>query len=283
MAMAEQKLALVLVICIYHFDNRVPEIRQVPKQLLLDFLELFRLDLVTLVPFVVAENKHLFHPAEFFGHELVDEHDVIVDSSHVEDLFNAEAGPGIPRASQGAVPALIPVLAEPALVPPFLDIPQQLHTELVGVDRVASRSGNGAGPVRIVDDLGGVQQFFRHQPGVPVGRPSLVHYFCLRLGDIIIGFISDDIQDSLLPLPQGSEVEKKAQNVHRGRGEDSGRDFDFGLFIHDVRLARVGRLFNERGHVGLLRGSFVIAGFRRLFMRAVLRPSTGFQVLRGAM
>src|SRR5262249_57143396 len=119
------------------------EVGQAEQQPLLDLPELPALDLVRLVLVVVLVAKELVAAAEVGGQEGVDEGDVGVEPPDLEDLPAAQAELLVPPAAGLLVVALLPLGPELTLVPPLLDVAEQLDPELVRVEP-AGRGGHRA-------------------------------------------------------------------------------------------------------------------------------------------
>src|SRR5262245_63823346 len=117
MVVPQEQLAAVSVVHVHHVDERLPGVREAEEELLFHGLELPALDLVAIVPLVVAERVQLLLDHEFRSEELVDERDVVVERADLEDLLAAEAGAPIPMTARFERVAVFPFLAELALVP----------------------------------------------------------------------------------------------------------------------------------------------------------------------
>src|SRR5262245_29669086 len=115
--MTQEQLRAVLEVAILDEHDRLAEVGQALQQLLLHFLELAALDLVVTGALVEAEGEKLVRTAEILGEELVDERDVVVELADLEDLLATEVQATVPGATGGEVVALVPLLAETALVP----------------------------------------------------------------------------------------------------------------------------------------------------------------------
>ena len=100
------------------------------------------------------------------------------------------------------VVAVVPLRAELALVPAFLDVAEQFDAELVGVQPLRAHGHRAGVMVGIVDDLGVGQAVLRHDRGVPVAGPAFVHDLGLALGGEVVGFVADDGEDVVLPVLQ---------------------------------------------------------------------------------
>src|SRR5438045_9738637 len=126
MSMAEEQLAAVLVVGVSDEDEGVAEVGQLEEHLVLDLLELARVDLVVAAAVVDREGEELVPLAEVGGEVLVDEGDVVVELAHLEDLLAPEAEALVPDAALVEALALVPLASEPPLVPALLDVAQKL-------------------------------------------------------------------------------------------------------------------------------------------------------------
>src|SRR5262249_32575387 len=129
----QEELAAVLEVRVFDVDERTPRVRELEEELVLDLLELARLDLVPLVPARPAEAEEFLIAAEVRRQELVDERDVVVEGAHLEDLLFSEPEPKIPVLLRLEVVALLPLFAELPFVPAVLDVPIKLDAELVRI------------------------------------------------------------------------------------------------------------------------------------------------------
>ena len=161
---AQEELAAVVEVAVDDVDERLAEVRQAEQQPLLHLLELARLDLPVARPLVETEAVELLVDAELGREELVDESDVVVQRPHLEDLLPPLAEAHVPRLLLDHVLAVVPLLAEPALVPPVLDVAEQLHAELVRVQVPRARRHDGGVVVRVVEDLARVAHALGHEP-----------------------------------------------------------------------------------------------------------------------
>src|SRR5690606_29786243 len=98
---------------------------QTLQQLLFDRGELSRSDFVVARMLVVGEREHLVLAAEVLSEERINEGDVVVDPSHLENLVAAQAQLFVPAAAGLVVLALFPFGPELALVPPLLNVAEQ--------------------------------------------------------------------------------------------------------------------------------------------------------------
>src|SRR5690606_11269980 len=176
-------------------------------------LEIAAEDLPRLVFVIVTVDEELVLQAELRREELVDERDVVVEPADLEDLLPAQAEFEVPALLLRQRIALLPFLAEAPLVPPILDVAEELEAELVGIES-AGTHGDGAGmAVGVVDELGGVEGAGGHDGGVPVARPALVHDLRLALGREVVGLLPDDGEDLLLPRFERRVFEQKEEDV----------------------------------------------------------------------
>ena len=157
----EEQLAAVVVVRVLDVDERVARVRELEEELLLDLLELARLDLVALVAVRPREAEQLVVAAEVGREELVDERDVVVERAHLEDLLLAEAEPQVPVLLRVEVVAVLPLLAELPLVPALLDVAIELDAELVRVEPPAARREHAGVVVGVVDDLRRIEDLRR--------------------------------------------------------------------------------------------------------------------------
>src|SRR5690606_25793069 len=160
-AMPEQELAAVQVVRIDHVDERLPEVGQLPQQRVLDLLELARLDLEPPRPAILLEREKLLIATEVEREELVDERDVVVEATHLEDLLPPEVQLLVPVATLLEVVAALPLRTELTDVPAALDVAEQLHAELVRVQLPGRAGEHGRDHVGIVDDLRGLERPLR--------------------------------------------------------------------------------------------------------------------------
>src|SRR5437763_4510589 len=149
----EEQLAAVLEVAVHHLDDGLPEVGELLEELALHLLELAVEDLPAVALLVEPVDERLLLGGEVGGEELVDEGDVVVVLAHLEDLLPPEAELAIPRAPRAQVVALVVFLAEAALVPALFDMPPQLDTELVRVDRAGTRSHRAGVMGGVADDL----------------------------------------------------------------------------------------------------------------------------------
>src|SRR5215471_10008407 len=151
---AQEQLAPVLEVGVLHVDEGIARIGELEQELVFDLAKLARIDLVPLVAVRPAEAEELVLAAEFGREKLVDERDVAVEGAHLEDLAPPEAEPKIPVLLRLERIALLPLTPELPLVPPLLDVPEELDPELVGIEPPARGGENAGVVVGVVDDLG---------------------------------------------------------------------------------------------------------------------------------
>jgi hypothetical protein len=89
-AMSQQQRAAIFEVGVLDLDHGLPEVGHREEQLLLDHLELARLDLVAAGALVIMEGEELMTVAEVLREEGVNEADIVVDAPHLEDLFAAQ-------------------------------------------------------------------------------------------------------------------------------------------------------------------------------------------------
>ena len=236
------KLAPVAVVAVLDPDDRLAEVGETEKQTFLDLLELAALDLVRLVRLVVLEAEHVVPPAEVRRQERVDERHVAVDPPDLEDLLPPEAELLVPPPALVVIVAILIIGAELSLVPPLLDVAEQLDAELVGVEP-ARRGGHRARVVvGVVDQLGGVERAGGHDRRVPVRGPPLVHDLRLPLRGEVVRLLPDDRQHVVLPGVQRGVLQEEQQDVALG-------GFGELLRLRFLGLLGLGLLPEDRGRV----------------------------------
>src|SRR5207244_249549 len=112
---------------------------ELEQELVFDLLELARIDLVALVAVRPGEAEELVLTAELRRQELVDERHVAVERAHLENLSPPEPETQIPMLLRLERIALFPLAPELPLVPAVLDVPEELHAELVRVQPALRR------------------------------------------------------------------------------------------------------------------------------------------------
>src|SRR5688500_3458866 len=125
------QLAAVAVVAVHHVDERLAHVGQVVEHRLLDALRVAADDAELARVGVAAVLVELVLLDELGGHEFVDEVHVVVDPPDLEDLLAAEPQPLVPALLLADVVRLLVLLAELALVPPVLDVAEQLDADLV--------------------------------------------------------------------------------------------------------------------------------------------------------
>src|SRR5262249_14208383 len=125
-AVADEDLPAVLEVPVLHVDERLALGGEPGQQAILDLLGLPAVDLPVAGALVEAERVELLIDAELHGEELVDEGDVVVELPDLEDLAAAEPEAAIPVLLGRHVLAVVPLLAEAALVPAVLDVAEEL-------------------------------------------------------------------------------------------------------------------------------------------------------------
>src|SRR5262249_12700906 len=160
---------------------------------------------------VEAECIELLLVTELEREELVDEGDVVVELAHLEDLLPPEPEPAVPALLDRHVLALVPLLAEPPLVPAVLDVAQELDAELVGIELPGRRRQNTGIRVGIIDDLGGLERLLRHDLRMPERGPSFIHYLRLPLRREVIGLGSNDLQHIAIPALERRVLDQEQQ------------------------------------------------------------------------
>src|SRR5690348_11861010 len=209
----QEQLAPVVEVAVHHLDDRLAEVGELAEELVLHLAELAVEDLPAVPLLVEAVDEQLLLDRELGSEERVDEGDVVVVLADLEDLLPAEAQVLVPGAAGLQVVTLVPLLAEPSLVPPLLDVPVQLDAELVGVER-AGAGAEGAGVVvRVVDDLVRGQRLPGHDRGVPVAGPPLVHDLRLALGREVVGLLAEDGEHVELPRLERRVLQEEEQHV----------------------------------------------------------------------
>ena len=207
---------------------------------------------------VLIELEAIDH---FFGEELVDEIDVVVDAADFEDFFAAFAGVFlVPAAGSTEGVEFFEFFSVAAVVPAVFDVAEEFDADFVGVE-VAGGHVDGAGVVvGVVDDFGGIEVVPRHHGGVPVGGPAFVHDLGHALRGEVVGLVADDGEDVGLPGLERGVLEEEEEDVADGFGGDDfalavGLRFHAGaFFLHE--FARV----DEAVHVGFgleARGGFL--------------------------
>ena len=119
----------------------------------------------------------------------------------------------IPAPSCCEAIALVPLLAEAALVPALLDVAVQLDAELVRVELPLRRRHDARVVLGVVDDLGGLECFFREDLGMPVRRPALVHDLGHALRCEVVGLVADDLEDVALPALERRVLDEEQEDV----------------------------------------------------------------------
>src|SRR4029079_12428166 len=197
-AVPHQQLAAVVVVGVLDEDERVAEVRQREQHLVLDLLELARVDLVVAGAIVQREREEPVPLAEVGGEELVDEGDVVVQLPDLEDLLAAQPQPLVPRPPLIEVLALVPLAPEPSLVQALLDVAQQLDADLVRVELPRRGREHAGVVVSVVDDLADLELALRNDPAVRVGVPALIEDLGLPLRREVVGLVAHDLQDVAL-------------------------------------------------------------------------------------
>src|SRR4029079_14847930 len=111
-AVAHQQLTTIVVVGILDEDERIAEVRELEQPLVFDLLELARIDLVVARTIVERKREELVPLAEVGGEELVDEGDVVVQLSHLEELLAPQPETLVPRPPLIEVLALVPLAPE---------------------------------------------------------------------------------------------------------------------------------------------------------------------------
>src|SRR5207244_2542013 len=135
---------------------------ELEQELVFDLLELARIDLVALVAVRPGEAEELVLTAELRRQELVDERHVAVERAHLENLSPPEPETQIPMLLRLERIALFPLAPELPLVPAVLDVPEELHAELVRVQPALRRREHARVVIGVIDDLGSVENLLRH-------------------------------------------------------------------------------------------------------------------------
>src|SRR5215472_10657028 len=128
------------MVAVYYLDDRLAEIGELQKQLVLHLAKLAVDDFPGIPLFVVAVDEQLLVQRELRGKEGVDESHVVVVLAHLENLLAPLAQLAVPRPASSQIVALVPLLAEAAAVPAILDVAKQLEPDLVGIDRPGAGS-----------------------------------------------------------------------------------------------------------------------------------------------
>src|SRR6185312_15113319 len=123
---AQEQLAAVLEVAVLDDDHRLAAVGQHLQELVFHLLELAAHDLPVAGALLEAERIELLVDAELEREELVEERDVVIEPAHFEDLLAPHAGAQIPVALLLHRVALVPFLAELALVPALLDVAIEL-------------------------------------------------------------------------------------------------------------------------------------------------------------
>src|SRR4051812_14508411 len=111
----EKQLAAVLEIAVHHLDDGLAEVGELLEELALHLLELAVEDLPAVSLLVEAVDEELLLGGEVGGEELVDEGDVVVVLSHLEDLLPPEAQLLVPGTAGAEVVALVVLFTESPL------------------------------------------------------------------------------------------------------------------------------------------------------------------------
>ena len=105
---------------------------------------------------------------EFRRHEFVDEIQVVVNATNLEDFFAAKADAFVPVLLFTQVLGLFVFLAEFALVPPILDVAEKLDADLVRIKPARRHVNRAAVMIGVIDDLGSGDEMLAHQRAMPV-------------------------------------------------------------------------------------------------------------------
>ena len=133
MLVKEEQLAPVLKIGVLDADDGLALIGQLLKEDLLYFQEFDAL--YDPCPFLVILliDEEVVGPAKIVGEKGVEEGEVVVEATNLEDLLATEARLAVPSLTPGEVLALLVLLAEAPLVPTILDVPKKLQADLVRI------------------------------------------------------------------------------------------------------------------------------------------------------
>src|SRR5258708_1624006 len=113
--------------------------------------------------------------------ERVDKGNIVMNAANLKDFLPAQAKLPVPFTTFVEVIAFIVFLAKLSRVPPVLDIPEKLDTQLVWVNASALSSHRSRMVIGIIDQLRGGQALFGHDGGVPIRCPAFVHDLRLAL------------------------------------------------------------------------------------------------------
>ena len=243
----EQKLAAIAVVGVDDADVRVAEVRQREEEFFFDIFEGAAFDFEPVVSSGIAEGVEFLIANEFWREKFIDEGDVIVKGADLEDFFAAEAEAHVPITFCIEVAAFFPFAAKPSLVPSFFDVSEKLHAELVRIQSARGGGHDARVVVGVIDDFGGVEDFFGEEFGMPIGSPSLVHDLGLSLRNEVISFVAQDFEDVAFPAFERGVIEEKFEDVALGFFGDA----SFGAFLGELLLARLDVFFgvDERIHV----------------------------------
>src|SRR5690606_23476536 len=117
----QQELSAVFEVGVFDHDEGISEVGELKQKLLLDRLELARLDLEAIVAARPSVGEKTVLDRKLGGQKLVDEGHVRIQGPHFEELFSPEAEPKIPVLLHVQVVALLPLPTELPLVPALLD------------------------------------------------------------------------------------------------------------------------------------------------------------------
>src|SRR5262249_54829928 len=129
------------------------EVRQAEEQTLLDLLEFTRFDHVIGRLFCIRKAEHFVPRTELWGGKRVDESNIVMDPSDLEDFLSTQTQLLVPFPLDLQVVAFVVLGAESPRVPALLDIAQEFDSDLVGVQTASARGHRSRVMVRVIDEL----------------------------------------------------------------------------------------------------------------------------------
>src|SRR4030095_98360 len=134
MPVFQQQFAPVFEITVRDVNKRLAEVGERKQKLLLHTFPVAVGDFINTALWIELIGEELLFVAELFSEERVDESNIVMDATGLENLFPAQSQTEIPLSLRNVVVAFIVVLTEFSTIPAVFNVLPEFETEPVWVD-----------------------------------------------------------------------------------------------------------------------------------------------------